>query len=58
MVEVTGKLALPLVVLGFYPMVKIIGEMMGGPDIPIFLMFLWSLALAASMLIFYKEFKK
>ena len=23
MVEVTGKLALPLVVLGFYPMVKI-----------------------------------
>lgn len=58
MTEMTRKLVLPLVVLGFYPIAKILGEMIGGPDIPLLLLFLWSLTLAASMLIFYNEFKK
>ncbi len=58
MSEAIKKLALPLVVLGFYPLVKVLGEMIGGPDIPTWLLFLWTIAFAVSMLVSYKEFKK
>jgi hypothetical protein len=66
MYEVIKKLALPLVVLGFYPIVKLLSEITvnlprPGPDVDVtlkILEFLWAIALAVSMVIFYKEVKK
>jgi len=66
MSEVIKKFALPLVVLGFYPLAKMLGELTinvptYGPDVDVslgFIEILWAIAFAVSMLASYKEFKK
>ncbi|RLI76176.1 hypothetical protein DRO97_01485 [Archaeoglobales archaeon] len=58
-----SKIALPLVVLGFYPLVKLLSNLTinvpaHGPDIDVkltILEFLWAFTLAISMLQFYRK---
>jgi hypothetical protein len=66
MSEVLKKIALPFVVLGFYPLVKLLSETTinlstYGPDIDVSLKvleFLWAIILAVAMLHFYRKVMK
>lgn len=58
MKEFFAKIAPPIVVLGFYPLIKQLGNFWGGPDIPQLLLFLWNLALALSVLKMYRNLKE
>lgn len=55
--EILRAIAPPFVVLGFYPLTVRLGEFWGGPDVPAFLMFVWSLALAAAVLKMYRNLR-
>ncbi len=66
MSEALKKIALPLVVLGFYPLVKLLSETTinlptSGRDIDVslkILEFLWAVILAVAMLHFYRKVMK
>lgn len=55
--EILRAVAPPVVVLGFHPLTVRLGELWGGPDIPAFLMFVWSLALAIAVVKMYRNLR-
>ena len=55
MSDAIRKLALPIVVLGFYPLTDLIANALGGPDLSWLVWFAWSLALALSFVLSYRK---
>jgi len=57
MSDAIRKLALPIVVLGFYPLADFLAASLGGPDLSQLIWFVWSLALALSFVLSYRKMK-
>jgi hypothetical protein len=57
MESVLRKLALPIVVLGFYPLAAFLGDTLESPDIAWLVGFLWALVFALSFIISYRKIK-
>lgn len=56
--EIVRAIVPPFVVLGFHPLLVRVGEFWGGPDVPSFLMFIWSSALALAVVKMYFNLRR